>query len=101
MRVLHFSPKSLEDLDEILDYIGADNPMAAARFAAAIKSKCLRLAEFPSLGVSRDELKVGLRALPAGNHVVYYTVSREHVRVERVLHGARDRDAIFGPSDAG
>lgn len=95
MREPKFSPKSTEDLDGILNYICQDNPSAGIRFLENLKEKCRTLAEFQKLGASREELAPGLRAISAGNYVIYYTTDQGAVRIERVLHGAQDRDAIF------
>ena len=44
MSELHFSPKSVDDLDEILAYIARDKPKTAVRFIARLKKKCFELA---------------------------------------------------------
>jgi len=45
----------------------------------------------------RDELAPGLRSLPVGNYVVFYRGREGGIEVIRVLHGARDIDALFNP----
>ena len=96
MKEAVFSPMAVEDLDGILEYIARDNPPAAVRFMEALKEKCNTLARFPLLGASREQLARGLRVFSVGNYAVYYRPEGETVRIERVLHGARDADSLFG-----
>lgn len=91
-----FSPMAVEDLEAILQYIARDRPAAAVSFVETLKDKCNTLARFPLLGASRDHLAEGLRVFPVGSYVIYYRPERDTVRIERVLHGARDADALFG-----
>jgi len=42
------------------------------------------------MGVRREELGEGLRAMPFERYMIYYTQLDETVRIERVLHGSRD-----------
>ena len=43
----------------------------------------------------RDDLVLGLRAFTVGNYVIYFRSERGGIRVERVLHGAQDVDALI------
>lgn len=90
-----FSPRSIHDLDEILEYIARDNPDAAEQFISFLEEKCERLSHMPRIGARRDDLAEGLRASPVGHYVIYYRPTDEGVRIERVLHGARDAEALF------
>ena len=91
-----FSPMAVEDIEAILEYIARDKPAAAVSFVETLKHKCDTLARFPLLGASRDHLAEGLRVFPVGSYVIYYRPEGDTVRIERVLHGARDADALFG-----
>lgn len=92
-----FSPKSLEDLDDILDRIAQDSPERAVSFVASLKEQCRMLAAFPGLGARREELARKLRLFPIGHYCIYYRVLDEgNVRIERVLHASRDVDAFLG-----
>jgi plasmid stabilization system protein ParE len=90
-----FSPMALQDLDGILEYIARDSPAAAVSFVQSLKEKCITLARFPLLGASRDYLAKGLRVFTAGNYAIYYRPESETVRIERVLHAARDADSLL------
>jgi toxin ParE1/3/4 len=92
----NFSPLAILDLEQILDYIAQDKPAAAEKFVETLKSKCVTLARFPLIGTPREHLAEGLRAFPVGNYVIYYRPEADTVRIERVLHGARDVDSVLG-----
>ena len=47
------------------------------------------------MGRVRDELEPGMRSFPFGRYVIFYMPIDEGIDVVRVLHGARDIDAIF------
>ncbi|PDS65314.1 plasmid stabilization protein [Rhizobium anhuiense] len=94
-----FSPAAAQDLEDIGDYIHAENPTAAYRFVTALRARCNRLADAPRGGASRSELWAGLRSVPFRRYVVFYTVSGDDVRVERILHGSRDIAAVFSEDD--
>lgn len=87
---------AVQDLDGILDYIARDNPTAAVSFVEILREKCNTLARFPLLGASREQLVEGLRVFSVGNYVIYYRPEGDTVRIERVLHGARDADSLLG-----
>ena len=48
------------------------------------------LAVNPELGVSRDSVRTGYRALFINNHAVYYTIGQNATIVVRVLHEGMD-----------
>ncbi len=95
MNLPDFSPQALADLRGILNYISKDNPQAAQRFVTKLKEHCFFLASAPESGTVRDDLVLGLRAFTVGNYVIYFRSERGGVRVERVLHGAQDVDALI------
>lgn len=53
------------------------------------------LADHPEMGRAREELAIALRSFPVGNYVIFYRTVKETVQVIRVLHGARDLDALW------
>lgn len=60
-------PQADKDLEEIWWYIALDNADVADRFLDKIQERCLTLAPFPSIGISREELMPNLRSFPVGN----------------------------------
>ncbi len=55
------------------------------------------MATQPMMGRARDELALGVRSFPFGRYVVFYVPLDDGIDVVRVLHGARDIDAVFNP----
>ena len=47
------------------------------------------------MGRARPELAAELRSLPVGKYTIFYLPLSNGVQIVRVLHGARDIDAIF------
>ena len=90
-----FTTEAWLDLEEIVRYIGAKNPAAAARLTDLIEEECWRLARQPGLGQLRPDLLPGIRFIPLGTYLIFYRESGEGIQVLRVLHGARD----YGPAD--
>lgn len=94
MRV-HFSPLAQSDLAEIRHYIAQDRPLAAARLIRSIRDRIrATIASFPETGQACDALAPGLRSYAIGNYLIFYRVT-DRVEVARVLHGARDIEALF------
>ena len=55
------------------------------------------LATQPMMGRAHDELAPGVRSFQFGRYVVFYVPLHDGIDVVRVLHGARDIDAVFNP----
>lgn len=92
-----FSPRAREDLMEIGDYIAKDSRANALRFVSQLREQCVRIGRAPLGYASRADLAPGLRMAPLGNYVVFFRFRFRDgtVRIERVLHSARDLLAVF------
>nr|WP_245754608.1 type II toxin-antitoxin system RelE/ParE family toxin [Candidatus Accumulibacter aalborgensis] len=44
-------------------------------------------------------METGLRSFPAGRYIIFYQQISEGIEIVRVLHSARDLNAIFDPDD--
>lgn len=95
MRAIIKTREALDDLFEIWAYIAENNPVAADGVLDRIDVACQRLAQFPLSGRDRGELAAGLRSLTEGNFLILYRVTETSIQLVRVLHGARDIDAMF------
>lgn len=89
------SPVAERDLDEIWFYIAKDNIDAADRVLRRIQDKCRQYAAQPLMGDLRDDLAENLRNFVVGSYVIFYRPLTDGIEVVRVIHGARDVDAIF------
>ena len=90
-----FSPSARNDIIEIADYIASGNAAAAPLFVKSLADRCQRIAAAPEGGRPRPELGLGLRSVVFRHHVIFYSVEETTIRIERILHGARDIAAQF------
>ncbi len=91
-----FSPKAENDLESIGDTIASDNPRRAVTFIHEIRSHCHTLSSTPEAAPKRDDIAQGIRMLAHGNYLMFYRIIETEIRIERVLHGARDLSALIG-----
>ena len=94
MKVI-LAPRARLDLLDILDYIAADSPKRALSYIDDIEARCQRIGDAPSGGVLRHDLAPDLRAIPFGAYMIFYRILPMEIRVERILHGARDLKTLF------
>jgi toxin ParE1/3/4 len=92
---LDFTPLAREDLKQIYKYIGRRSRNGARSIQRAFTEAFNLLLAQPRHGRSRPDLAPGLRSVPVGNYIVFYTEFENQVRIYRVLHAARDIEAIF------
>ena len=94
-------PEVRRDLVELADHISHDNLDAALRFLDAAERTFQFLAanrEVGQLCQFTHPDSAGLRAWPVDgfrNHLVFYRATMDGVDIVRVLHGARDIEALF------
>jgi len=96
-----FTPQAWQDTLDIIEYIGTDNPEAAARFLLALEETCTQLAALPGMGsvrtFQRKDLK-GTRILPVTgfeHYLIFYAAAGTSIKVLRILHAARDFPTLF------
>ena len=89
------SPAAEDDLIDIWCQIAIDSPKAADRFLDRIVERISQLAVFPDSGVARPEIADDARSLTVGNYLVLYRHSADVIEIIRVVHGARELDAIL------
>lgn len=86
---LTWSAFALADRDAVFTHIEADSPRAAIAVDEHIAQAVLRLVEFPESG--RPGRGPGTRELviPRTPDVAAYALTRDRIRILRVLHGAQ------------
>lgn len=89
MRV-RISRRAEMDLIEITDFIALDNPERAHQFEDELLERAQKISLTPFGYVERPEIREGLRSCAHGAYVIFFTVDEQGVRIERILHGARD-----------
>ena len=90
MTKVTFSPKSRQDLLDIGDYLAKDSRANARRFVGKLMAQCQHVGASPMGYVGREDLAPGLRMAALGRYVIFFRVIDATVRIERVLHGARN-----------
>ncbi|HEX2135007.1 MAG TPA: type II toxin-antitoxin system RelE/ParE family toxin [Microvirga sp.] len=83
------SAQAEEDLIGIWVRIALDDQASADRLLDRIDEACSRLAEFPEMGIARDDVRPGLRTFPVRGYLILYRVVAHGIEIVRVLHGAR------------
>jgi toxin ParE1/3/4 len=71
------------------------NPARAVSFVRQLKALCLQLGDNPLRYRLRPEIGPAVRLVAMGHYVILYRIVGEAVRVERVVHGARDLPALL------
>lgn len=89
------TPAAIADLLEIWCFIAEDNMPAADSVLEVIQEKCNVIANTPGVGRSREDLAPNLRSVVTSSYVIFYRPNETGAEIVRVMHGARDFDAIF------
>lgn len=91
-RRLVLSPRAVVDLEDIALFIARHNPARALGFVDELERKCRMAADNPLLYPSRPDLGPDIRMLTHGRYLILYRDLPDNntVRVERVVHGARN-----------
>jgi plasmid stabilization system protein ParE len=91
--VLHSD--AIKDLEEIWEYIAADNVDAADRFREEIYGAIKSLVPFPYVGHSRPDLSSRpLRFQTVRDFVIAYAPDEKPMAVIAILHGRRNPRVI-------
>lgn len=89
-------PLATADILDIWDHIAEDNVAAADRWVDQLDETFGLLSTQPLMGRAREDLAASLRSFPFGRYVIFYEPIEDGIDVVRVLHSARDIDAVFG-----
>lgn len=89
-------PLAGADIFDIWDHIAEDSIEQADQWVDRLDEKLKLIATQPLMGRSREELAPGVRSFPFGRYVIFYEPVEVGIDVVRVLHSARDIDAVFG-----
>ena len=88
-RQLRWTSRALHRLEDILEHIAADKPLAANKLSNAIRVKTEALRDIPYLG---KEVAPGLRELVIHRHyLVTYRVTPHHIDILQIWHTAQKR----------
>jgi len=85
---LRFTPRAVQDLSAIADYIREQNPSAALRVRTAILESLQSLVLFPQVGRPQKVQGVRKLVMPRYRYLVYYTVDERAEENCRSRHSA-------------
>ena len=94
-------PAAYTDLDEIFDYIMADNPQAATGMLDNIMESLRRLENFPHSGaplLGSAMQKFNFRIVIIDPYIAFYRFIKDKVIVYRILHCARNYPRLLKES---
>ena len=95
-RALIYSGSAEPDLDDIFDFIAADNPRRARTYIEEIRQACRYLCHNPLIGTERADLRPGLLIRPLSRRVIVpYELPPDELLVLRVFTAGRDYEAIM------
>lgn len=94
MRIV-FSSFIEADLVAIADFIARDNPIRAVTFIQEMRERIRAIGANPFLYRLRPELGESARMATMGNYVILFQILDDWIRIERVVYGGRDLDALL------
>jgi toxin ParE1/3/4 len=87
--VLH--PAAFRDINEIWEFIAAENLDAADRVLEELRESIEKLVDFPAMGFRREELtSKPLRFFPVRDFLIAYAPQEKPLLVVAVLHTRRN-----------
>ena len=89
------TPVAEADIEGIGDRIAARSPMAAVKFVRKLRVRAEDIGVLPHGGAPRPQWGLDVRIVILGKYLIIHRVRDETVQVLRVLHGARDIDALL------
>lgn len=89
-----------QDLREINNYLARFSPIAVRRINDKIKQQFKRLADFPNMGKSCNQLSEGLRRLPVEDYLIFYRPISNGVEIVRLVSGYRNIEVVFSDQES-
>jgi toxin ParE1/3/4 len=95
MNFYRLSKEAEQDLEDLWVYLGEQNDIAADRQVAKLLNRFPMLAKFPTMGVSRDQILLGLRSFPIKPYIIFYVLIPGGIEILRIIHQSRDIEDQF------
>ncbi len=91
MRDVVFSPRAVDDLDQIWTYsVDRWDVEQADAYVRSVVNACNGLASGTLLGRSAEDIRTGYRKYAVVSHIVFYRETATTLHVVRVLHQRMD-----------
>jgi toxin ParE1/3/4 len=87
---IRYTDTALAEIEELLSYIGKDNPLAADEVAAIMRETVVRLSDYPRLAVETNVPGVRVAPVLPYRYLVFYSVDRNSIVIRNVRHAARE-----------
>jgi plasmid stabilization system protein ParE len=94
MRVVIISDAEA-DLDDIFEFVAADNAVAALRLVGKLRAKALRIGDAPRAYVVRPDYGNDMRCAFYQSYTILFQIIRSQVEVLHFAHGARDLKTLL------
>lgn len=79
------------DIEDIFDYTKYRHDFnQAVKYLNDLDAVFEQLVSNPKIGRKRNELKKGLYSISEQEHIIFYRIMENHIRIVRVLHGSKD-----------
>jgi toxin ParE1/3/4 len=95
MSLYRLSKEAEKDLEDLWVYLAERNDIAEDRQVAKLLDRFPMLAQFPTMGVSRDRLLEGLRSFPVKPYIIFSILIPDGIEILRIIHQSRDIEDYF------
>lgn len=79
----------------IFSIIQHHNFTQAVKYLTGLEIVFKSLVENPEIGRKRDELKLNLYCISDNEHIIFYRIQANYIRIVRVLYGSKDMPKHF------
>jgi plasmid stabilization system protein ParE len=86
---VRYTPSSLAELDEILDYISPRSPQGALNVKARIQTIITMIGVHPFIGTATNHPGIRRVAASPYPYLVFYEIEGEDIIIRRIRHAAR------------
>ncbi len=94
---LQYTASARQDLSDIRAFLKSRaSPTIAARVIMRVRRAVAAARQMPDAGTPRSDYGPGCRFVVERPYFIYYDYQSDVMTVLRILHAARDRDAIMG-----
>ncbi|MCL7761798.1 type II toxin-antitoxin system RelE/ParE family toxin [Polaribacter sp. Z014] len=93
MKLLHYnlSQEADFDIEKIFDYTEKEYGFnQAVSYLTDLEAVFNNLVIHPEIGRQRNEIKQDLFSITEQQHIIFYRLLNNHIRIVRVLHGSKD-----------
>ena len=97
-RLIIWSRRATEDLEEIAEYISHDSESYARSVVRTILQKSRKLADFPFIGrIVPEFANESIREIFAYSYRIIYKIEQDEIDITTVIHGKRLLDISLEP----